>query len=78
MAQGQICKQNRICQKLRVQAEQKAILDKRTKSQQGVINKKAQDSKLTLQVKQHPTNRLILKGVWFAKSNVEASLVEVT
>jgi len=61
-----------------VQAEQKAILDKRTKSQQGVINKKAQDSKLTLQVKQHPTNRIILKGVWFAKSNVEASLVEVT
>ena len=36
--------------------------------EKSVINKKAQDSKLTSQVKQHPTNRIILKGIWFAKS----------
>ena len=29
---------------------------------------KDRDSKLTSQVKQHPTNRIILKGIWFAKS----------
>ena len=41
---------------------------------------KDRDSKLTSQVKQHPTNRIILKGMWFAKSkhlsprpNIESS-----
>ena len=29
---------------------------------------KDRDRKLTSQVKQHPTNRIILKGIWFAKS----------